>query len=106
MSLHLSLEPPRSREEQDLFHPPPRQLQIDGHTLLAGDRPLPERLARIWAERGDFSQLTTRSILNPVTELETGIEEETERDSRLSSTGMKELQLNLLSNLEYVPHFE
>lgn len=63
------------------------------------EKSISERLKRIWAERGDFSALTSESILAPAGDAD---EEEAETDTRPSAQEMRELQGKLMDQLTYV----
>lgn len=107
--IHLSIESAQLRipdtASTNLFASRPRLYDITPEpsalvfTRQDADKSLSERLARIWAERGDFSKVTVESIMNPP---EVVAEEDGVVDERLTSTGMRELQTSLLDSLSFV----
>lgn len=61
---------------------------------------LQERLARVWAERGDYSQLTEERVLNPPEEDDGDKQDD---DTRPSVEDIRKLQESMLKGLEFVP---
>ncbi|GAA5982619.1 hypothetical protein JCM11641_002602 [Rhodosporidiobolus odoratus] len=102
----LSLEPPKlyagDGRDQDPFARPARLQDVmleDGTEVFSradSKKSLSERLFRVWAERGDYSQLTADSIRNPKEEDDHAKDDE---DTRPSVEDMRKLQETMLNNL-------
>ncbi|KAI5481094.1 Mediator complex, subunit Med17 [Pseudohyphozyma bogoriensis] len=105
--LCLSLEPPPPKAHDSLDNDPfvrPAQLYDinldDGSDVFTRDgpqKPVGERLKRLWAERGDFSALTARSILAPKAD---DVEVDKDEDTRPTPQEVREFQASLMQQLE------
>ncbi|BGP45404.1 hypothetical protein JCM10450v2_001222 [Rhodotorula kratochvilovae] len=106
MATPLSLEPLRPHagdgQDADLFARPARLHEVvleDGREVFTRDDPqksLSERLMRVWAERGDYSQLSEERVRNPPQEHEQAQEDE---DPRPSVEDVRKLQETMLNSL-------
>ncbi|GAA6047774.1 hypothetical protein JCM3770_001771 [Rhodotorula araucariae] len=102
----LSLEPLRPHagdgHDADLFARPARLYDVvleDGREVFTRDDPtqrLSERLMRVWAERGDYSQLSEERIRNPPQEQHNALEDQ---DPRPSVDDVRKLQETMLNSL-------
>ncbi|KPV76943.1 uncharacterized protein RHOBADRAFT_51922 [Rhodotorula graminis WP1] len=103
----LSLEPLQpfagDGHDSDLFARPARLREVrldDGREVFTRDDPkksLQERLARVWAERGDYSELSEERILNPAKEHELADKED--KDPRPTVDDIRALQETMINNL-------
>ncbi|TNY23410.1 Proteophosphoglycan ppg1 [Rhodotorula diobovata] len=102
----LSLEPLQpfagDGHDQDLFARPARLHEVrldDGREVFTRDDPkksLSERLMRVWAERGDYSELSEERILHPPKDQEHTREDE---DARPAVEDIRALQETMIHNL-------
>ncbi|KAM0755101.1 hypothetical protein T439DRAFT_345792 [Meredithblackwellia eburnea MCA 4105] len=109
--LRLWLEPPpvvapsKSNTHDDIFARPLRlhDIQDDGTEVFSRedpDRNISERLTRIWAERGDFSALSSASILAGKSEEENKDADGKDKDARPSPQDIRDLSMSLMEQLE------
>ncbi|BGP53396.1 hypothetical protein JCM8202v2_000955 [Rhodotorula sphaerocarpa] len=114
-TVQLSLEPSPliagDGLDDDLFARPARLQDLnldDGREVLTradNSKSLHERLMRLWAERGDFSQVTEDSIRNPAPEGDKGAEkdgEDGQSDGRPAVEDIRKLQETMIYSLALV----
>ncbi|GAA5841541.1 hypothetical protein JCM9279_000682 [Rhodotorula babjevae] len=106
-STQLSLEPLQpfagDGNDSDLFARPARLQEVrldDGREVFTRDDPkksLQERLARVWAERGDYSELSEEGILHPPEEQQLAKEDEDPRPTVEDIRALQETMINSLA---------